>query len=373
MMSKPEIAWATADAAPLARFLRHLGRSSFEGPLRAPPQDDGFGGFVFGKVLKRLLAPVCFLGAVAIASAAAQTYPSRPVTMIVPYPAGGPTDTIARVLAERMQTSLGEPVVIENITGAGGSIGIGRVAHAAADGYTIAIGHVQTHVFNPVIMKLNYDVVKDFAPVALVADTPIWIIARKSLPANDLKSLIAWLKSQNGKATMGTVGVGGPTDVAARIFEKHVGVSFQIVPYRGGAPPVQDMLGDHIDFAFGQAATYLGYVREGQLKAYAVLQPKRWWAAPEVPTLDELGITDIDASFWHGIWVPKGTPDEAIAKLNAAVRAALADPKVQARFKAVGQEVWPANEQTPAALAAKQKAEIARWSPVIKEAGISVQ
>ncbi len=312
------------------------------------------------------------MAAVATA-AAAQTYPARPITMIVPYPAGGPTDTIARILAERMQASLGQPVVIENVSGAGGSIGVGRVAHAAADGYTISIGHVQTHVFNPAIMKLNYDVVGDFAPVSLIADTPIWIIAKKSLPADDLKGLMAWLKAQNGKATMGTVGVGGPTDVAARIFEKHTGLTFQIVPYRGGAPLVQDMLGGHIDFAFGQAATYLSYVRQGELKAYAVLQRKRWWAAPDVPTLDELGITDIDASFWHGVWVPKGTPADVIGKLNAAIRAALADPKVVERFKAVGQEVWPAREQTPAGLAAKQKAEIARWAPAIAEAGVKVQ
>ncbi len=322
------------------------------------------------KLLTLALACLTIVGS---AVAAAETYPSRPVTLIVPYPAGGPTDTIARILAERMQSTLGQPVVIENVTGAGGSIGVGRVAHATADGYTLAIGHVQTHVFNPAIMKLNYDVVNDFAPVSLIADTPIWIIARKAVPADDLKGLIGWIKAQSGKATMGTVGVGGPTDVAARIFAKHAGVTFQIVPYRGGAPLLQDLLGAHIDFTFGQAATYLSYVRQGELKAYAVLQPKRWWAAPEVPTLDELGITDIDASFWHGIWVPKGTPPDVIATLNAAIREALADPKVQERFKAVGQEVWPASEQTPAALAAKQKAEIARWAPAIKEAGIKVQ
>ena len=322
--------------------------------------------------MKNLLALICF--AIALATGvAAQTYPSRPITLIVPYPAGGPTDTIARVLAERMQATLGQPVVIENVTGAGGSIGVGRVAHAAPDGYTLSIGHVQTHVFNPSIMKLNYDVVRDFAPVSLIADTPIWIIAKKAVPADDLKGLMAWLKAQDGKATMGTVGVGGPTDVAARIFQKRTGVTFQIVPYRGGAPLVQDMLGGHIDFAFGQAATYLGYVQQRELKAYAVLQPKRWWAAPEVPTLDELGIANIDASFWHGIWAPKGTPPDVIARLNGAIREALADAKVRERFKAVGQEVWPANEQTPAALAAKQKAEIARWAPAINEAGIKVQ
>jgi len=322
--------------------------------------------------MKKLIALALACLALGV-SAAAQPYPSRPITMIAPYPAGGPTDTIARILAERLQVALGQPVVIENVSGAGGSIGVGRVAHATPDGYTIAIAHVQTHVFNPAIMKLNYDVVDDFAPVSLVADTPIWIIAKKSLPAGDLKELIAWLKASNGTATMGTVGVGGPTDVAARIFAKHTGTAFQIVPYRGGAPLVQDMLGGQIDFAFGQASTYLGYVRSGELKAYAVLQPKRWWAAPDVPTLDELGITDIDASFWHGIWAPRGTPPDVIARLNAAIRAALADPKTQERFKAVGQEVWRASEQTPAALAAKQKAEIARWTPVIKEAGIKAQ
>jgi tripartite-type tricarboxylate transporter receptor subunit TctC len=272
-----------------------------------------------------------------------------------------------------MQVPLGQSLVIENITGAGGSIGVGRVAHAAPDGYTLSIGHVQTHVLNAATMKLDYDVVNDFAPVSLIADTPIWIVARKSLPADDLKGFIAWLKSSAGKATAGTVGVGGPTDIAGLIFQKQTGTAFQNVPYRGGAPLLQDLLGEHIDFAFGQAATYLSYVHSGQLKAFAVLQPKRWWAAPEVPTLDELGVHDIDASFWHGLWVPKGTPPDVIAKLNAAIRESLADPAVQQRLRDAGQEVWPAAQQTPEALAAKQKAEIARWSPIIKEAGIKVQ
>src|SRR5580693_1806912 len=217
-------------------------------------------------------------------TAFAQSYPSRNITIIVPYPAGGPTDTIARILAERLQGALGQSVIIENVGGAGGAIGVGRVAHAAPDGYTLSIGHVQTHVFNPVIMKLDYDVVNDFEPVSLIADTPIWIIAKKSLPADDLKGLIAWLKDQNGKATMGTVGVGGPTDVAGRIFAKETGTAFAIVPYRGGAPLAEDLLGGHIDFDVGQAASTLTYVQSGELKAYAVLQPKRWWAAPNVPT-----------------------------------------------------------------------------------------
>ncbi len=271
------------------------------------------------------------------------------------------------------QGALGQSVIIENVSGAGGSIGVGRVAHAPPDGYTLSIGHTQTAVFNPVTMKLNYDPAKDLAPVSLIADTPIWIIARKTLPADDVKSLIAWLKAEDGKAIMGTVGVGGPTDVAARFFGKRTGTSFQIVPYTGGAPELTDMLGGHIDFAFGQAAAQLGQVQSGQLKAFAVLQPKRWWAAPDVPTLDELGIPDIDASFWHGIWVPAGTPPEVIAKLNAAIRVALADPGVQERFKKLGQEIWPPDYQTPDALAAKQQAETAKWTPIIKDTGIAAQ
>lgn len=305
--------------------------------------------------------------------AAAGTYPSHVITMVVPYPAGGPTDTIARILAERMGPAIGQTIIIDNIGGAGGSIGVGRVAHAPPDGYTLGIGHVQTAVFNPAVMKLSYDPVKDLAPVSLIADTPIWVISRKSIPANDIKSFIAWLKAEQGKATMGTVGVGSPSEVAARLFQKRTATSFQIVPYRGGAPLLEDMLGGHIDFAFGQAATSLTYVHSGQLKAYAVLQRKRWWAAPEVPTLDELGVPDIDVSFWHGLWVPTGTPPDVIAKINGAIRVALADPGVQARFKKVGQEIWPPQDQTPAALAAKQKAEIKKWTPVIKAAGIKAE
>jgi tripartite-type tricarboxylate transporter receptor subunit TctC len=322
----------------------------------------------------RKLAAIAFaILAACTLGAAAETYPSRVITIVVPYPAGGPTDTIARILAERMQTALHQAVIIENVSGAGGSIGVGKVAHAAPDGYTLSIGHVQTHVLNAATMNLNYDVVNDFEPVSLIADTPIWIISNPSVPAKDIREFIAWLKSRNGQATAGTVGVGGPTDIAGIFFQKQTGTKFQFVPYRGGALLLEDMLGGHIDFAFGQAATYLTYVHNGQLRAYAVLSAKRWWAAPEVPTLDELGIPSLHASFWHGIWVPKGTPKDVVATLNAAIRESLADPAVQEKFKKAGQEVWPAEEQTPEALAAKQRAEIARWSPIIKEAGIKVE
>jgi tripartite-type tricarboxylate transporter receptor subunit TctC len=317
------------------------------------------------------IAILILLHAVAgVCSATAQTYPARSITMVVPYPAGGPSDTLARVIAERMKTALGQTVIIENVTGAGGSIGTGRVARAAPDGYTLALGHVQTHVINAVTQNLQYDVVKDFEPVSLIADTPQWLIARKTLPAEDVKEFVAWLKQQDGKATGGAVGVGGPTDLAAAYFQKETGTKFQLAPYRGGAPLVQDMLAGQIDFTFGQAANYLGHARNGLLKPFAVLSKQRWWAAPNVPTMDEAGVMGLYSSFWHGLWVPKGTPKEIVARLNAAVVETLADEAVKRRLADIGQEIWPAAQQNPAALAAQQQAEIERWWPVVKAAGI---
>jgi tripartite-type tricarboxylate transporter receptor subunit TctC len=288
----------------------------------------------------------------------------------VPYPAGGPTDTIARVMADPLKAALGQTVIIENVTGAGGSIGTSRVAHAAPDGYTVAIGHNQTHVINAVTQNLNYDVVKSFEPVSLIAETPLWIVARKDMPAHDLKEFVAWLKAGDGKASSGAVGVGGPGDIAGLFFMRETGTRFQFVPYRGGAPLLQDLLAGHIDFTFGQAATYLPYVRNQQLKAYAVLMPKRWWAAPEVPALDEFGVKGIYASFWHGIWMPKGTPASIVKTFDEAIKSTLADGNVQQRFKDIGQEMYPAEQQNPTALAAQQRAEIERWWPIIKASGI---
>jgi tripartite-type tricarboxylate transporter receptor subunit TctC len=270
-----------------------------------------------------------------------------------------------------MKVALGQSIIIENVTGAGGSIGVGRVARAAPDGYTLAIGHNQTHVINGASMSLPYDVVKDFEPVSLIADTPQWLISRASLPANNLKELIAWLKAN--KATSGSVGVGGPTDLSALKFQKETGTHFQFVPYRGGAPLLQDLIAGQIDMSFGQAANYLGPVRGGQLKAFAVLSKQRWWAAPDVPTMDEAGVPGLHASFWHGLWAPKGTPKEVIAKLDAAIVETLADPAVKQRLKDIGQEPWPRDKQTPEALAAQQKAEIELWWPIIKANNITSQ
>ena len=324
--------------------------------------------------MKPQLYAVAFALSLAAAdSVSAQVYPSRPVTMVVPYPAGGPSDALGRILAEAMRGVLGQTVVIENVSGAGGAIGVGRVARAAADGYTLSLGHVQTHVINAATQTLPYDVVKDFEPVSLLADTPQWVAARSAFPAQTLAEMIAWMKANPGKATVGTVGVGGPTDIAAIHFQKLTGTSFQLVPYRGGAPLVQDLVAGQIDLTFGQAANYLAHVRGGRLKAYAVLAKQRWWAAPDVPTIDEAGVPGICGSFWHGLWVPKGTPKEIIARLHAAVVEALADPTLEKRFKDAGQEIWPRAQQTPEALAALQKAEIERWWPIIKAANIKAE
>jgi tripartite-type tricarboxylate transporter receptor subunit TctC len=300
----------------------------------------------------------------------AQAYPMRPITIVVPFPAGGPTDTLARILAEHMRTLLGQSVIIENVSGAGGSIGVGRVARAAPDGYTVSIGHWSTHVLNGASYQLQYDVVQDFEPVSLLANTPQWIVARKTLPAKDLKELIAWLKENPGKAMAGTVGVGGGGVIASIYFQKSTGTSFSLVPYRGAAPLYQDMLAGHIDFNLGQAASSFVHVRNGSLKAYAVMAKTRWAAAPDIPTIDEAGVPGLYTSFWHGLWVPKGTPKEPIIRLNSAVQDALAAATVQQRYADQGQDIPPREQQTPEALAAQQKAEIEKWWPIVKAANI---
>jgi tripartite-type tricarboxylate transporter receptor subunit TctC len=320
--------------------------------------------------VRRLFAAALALFAAHIAAAAAQTYPSRPVTMIVPYPAGGPTDTLARILSDHMKSSLGQSVIIENITGAGGSLGVARVARAAPDGYTLSIGHWNTHVVQGATMNLPYDVLNDFAPVALLADTPIWLVARNTLAPKDFKELLAWLKLSPSMATAGTVGVGGASEVNGAYFQNVTGTKFQFVPYRGAAPLNQDLLAGHIDIYLGMAASSYTLVRGGQVKAYAVMAKERWWAAPEVTTMKDEGVPGLEASFWHGLWAPKATPADVIARLNAAVRAALADPMVRQRYAEQGQAVPLPERQTPEALGAFQRAEIEKWWPIIKAAGI---
>ena len=253
------------------------------------------------------------------------------------------------------------------------AIGVGRVAHATPDGYTVSIGHTQTHVFNASILKLDYDVVNDFAPISLIADTPIWIVDAKIAAGRRPQRLIAWLKAENGKATMGMVGVGSPTEFAAEIFAKATGTSFQFVPYRGGAPLLQDMLGDHIDFAFGQAAGYLTTCKAASSRLSPYCSPSAGGRRPTCRRSTSSASTTSTRVFGMASGRPRARRRTSIAKLNAAVRVALADPTMQERFKKVGQEIWPVEYQTPEALAAKQKAELAKWTPVILECGIKAE
>ena len=303
--------------------------------------------------------------------ATAQTYPSRPITLVVPFPPGGATDAISRVLTEHMRATLGQPIIIESVAGAGGNTGIARVSRAEPDGYTLVIGHWGSHVVNGATYTLSYDLINDFEPIAWLANTPQWIITRKTMPANNLQELVAWVKSNN--ATAGTIGAAGPGVVAGAYFKKLTGAGFTYVPYRGGAPAIQDLVAGQIDLLFDQAANSLAQVRAGNVKVYAVMAPARWGAAPDVPTVDEAGVPGLYATYWHGLWAPKGTPKEVIARLNAAVVAALADPGVREKFATLGQDIPPSAQQTPEALAAQHKAEIAKWWPIIKAAGIKAE
>jgi tripartite-type tricarboxylate transporter receptor subunit TctC len=304
--------------------------------------------------------------------AGAQSYPSRPVTLIAPFPAGGPLDSIARVIAEPMREALGQPVVIENMAGAGGNLGVGRAARADADGYTVVIGQWSTHVVNPVTYSLNYDV-REMEPIGLLTITPQLIIARKDFPAKDIKDLIAWLKANPDKATAGTVGAAGGAQVASIYFQKETGTSFRFVPYRGGGPAIQDMVGGQLDLMLDQAANALGPVRAGTVKAYAVMSKERWKALPDVPSADESGTPGLYVAYWHAMWAPKGTPKDVVAKLNAAVNRALADPNVSKRLSDIGHDPFPAAQRTPQALATYHKAEIERWWPIVRASGLKAQ
>ena len=305
-----------------------------------------------------------------IANAGAQPYPARPITLGMPFAAGGPGDTLARILAEHMKDTLGQPVVVENVTGAAGGIGAGRVARAAPDGYALILGNWTTHVVNGVVYTLPYDVVKDFEPVSLVATQPLLIVAKKTMPADDLNGLIAWLKAHPGEASTGNAGVGTATYVASIFFQMQTGTRFQLVPYRGGAPAMQDLLAGQIDMLFDLVANALPQVRAGTVKPYAVTAKSRTAAASDIPTVDEAGAPGLHVALWNAIWAPKETPKAIIARLNAAVVGALADPVVRSRLADLGHEFFSPDQLTPEGLAAFQKAEIEKWWPIIKAANI---
>jgi len=324
--------------------------------------------------MKALLA-ICALAATfgASSTGTAQSYPARPITIVVPFSAGGPTDTLARIMGERMRTTLGQPVLIDNTTGAGGSIGTGKVVRSAPDGYMASIGHWGTHVVNGAYYSLPFNLLTDFEPVAMIASNPQIIISKTAVPAKNLKELIAWISANQDKVLMGTGAVGGASHMAAIYFGNRIGVKFHFVPYRGGAPALQALLAGEIDLYVTQISNVAGHIKAGKIRAYAVTADTRQAAAPEVPTVDEAGLPGLHISIWHGIWLPKGTPREVVMTLNAAIVETLADPAVRQRFADLGQEIPAREQQTPEALFAHHKAEIDKWWPLIKAAGIKAE
>jgi tripartite-type tricarboxylate transporter receptor subunit TctC len=308
-----------------------------------------------------------------IAGASAQTYPAKPITFIVPYAAGGQLDAITRTLVERMREPLGQALIVDNITGAGGSIGTGRAVRAAPDGYTVAMGNWNTHVANGAVYSLPYDALTDFEPVILLPYEPVMILGRKTLAAENLREFITWLAANGEKASMGNSGVGGVGHVAGILLQKQTGTRFQLVPYRGSGPAIQDLLAAQIDFVITGPSIVLPHLRSGAIKAYAVAAKTRSVAAPDIPTSDEAGLPGFYIGVWQAAWVPKGTPKDIVARINAAARHAMADPTVREQFAALALEIPPVDQQTPEALAAFHRAEIEKWWPIIKEAGIKAQ
>jgi tripartite-type tricarboxylate transporter receptor subunit TctC len=316
----------------------------------------------FAAALAALLA---FVGA-----ARADNFPSHPITMMVGFPPGGPTDTLARIVADGLKNVLGQPVAVETVSGAGGTIATGRVAHANPDGYTIGIGQWNSHVGSPALYPLNYDVLKDLQPISLLTSSPNWVIGKNDLQPKSGAELMAWLKSHSQPITYATVGAGSPSHLIAIALAKATGAHFQLVPYRGAAPVMQDMIGGQIEMSGLEASGSFPNVQGGRLRAFAVTSATRWSQSPDTPTFVELGMPDLVINFWHGLWTTKGVPKDVVDLLNGAVRTAMADPAVRQRIEGLGQAIFPSDQQTPEALALYNKAEIDKWWPVIKAAGI---
>jgi tripartite-type tricarboxylate transporter receptor subunit TctC len=323
--------------------------------------------------MKKLIAIAFAVTFGSIGSTEAQVYPSRHITMVVPFPAGGPTDTLARILSERMRVALGQPVIVENVTGASGTIGVGRVARAAGDGYTLSIGPWNSHVLNGAVYKLNYDLLNDLEPIALLASNDCVIVSKNAVPASNLKELIAWVKANPDKVSAGTGGIGTGTHIASVLFQNMTGTAIQSVPYRGLGPATQALMAGEIDLIFDQASNSLPRVRGGMIRVYAVTGRKRLAAAPDIPTVDEAGLPGFYVSVWHGLWAPKSTPKTIVTSLNRAVAETLADPAVRQRLADLGQEIPLREQQTSEALRAFHKAEIEKWWPIVNAANIKAE
>jgi tripartite-type tricarboxylate transporter receptor subunit TctC len=322
---------------------------------------------------KPVFSAAAAVALLAVAPAPAADYPSRSITLVVPLSVGGSTDVIGRIVAQGMGEALGQTIVVENTTGAGGTIGEGRISRAAPDGYTIGIGQWGTNVATGAIYKLPYDLMKDFEPVGLIATQPFFIVARKTMPANTLKELLAYLRENGDKMNVGNSGIGSPSHVSAILFEKAAGVKLTMVPYRGAGDSTTALLAGQIDVMLNTPALSVAQMKAGQIKVYAVTAKNRIAMAPDVPTTDEAGLPGFYFTFWHALWAPKGTPKEIVAKLNGALRNALANPSTRKKLIDLAQEIFPDDEQSPEALRKFQQAEIDKWWPIIKEAGIKAQ
>ena len=318
-------------------------------------------------VLAALLAMLAFGG-----MARAENYPSRPITVIVPFAAGGPSDAMMRILGERMKTTLGEAILVENVTGAGGSIGVARAVRSPPDGYTLSFGHLGTHVANGAVYKLGYDLVADLDPVVLLPSNPMVVVSKNAVPAKSLDELLAWLRSRPTPAAAGTAGAGSGSHIAGLYFESITGIKLQYVPYRGTAPAMNDLVAGQIDLIVDQTSNSINQIRAGTIRAYAVTDSKRVEQAADIPTTDEAGLSGFHMTLWSGLWVPRGTPTEIVAKLNAAAVEALNDPTVRKQLENLGLQMPPQDQLTPEALGTWQKAEIAKWWPMIKSANVKV-
>jgi tripartite-type tricarboxylate transporter receptor subunit TctC len=319
------------------------------------------------KMFLAIFAALAFGGA-----ALAENYPSHPITIIVPFAAGGPSDAMARILAERMKVTLGEAVLIENVTGAGGSIGVGRAVRSPPDGYSISFGHLGTHVANGAVYKLGYDLVADLEPVVLLPSNPMIIVSKNDVPAKSLKELLEWLKARPSPPTAGTAGAGSGSHIAGLYFENVAGIKLQYVPYRGTAPAMNDLVAGQIDVIVDQTSNSIAQVRAGTIRAYAVTDDKRVASAPDIPTTDEAGLPGFHMTLWSGLWVPKDTPKDIVTRLNAAAVEALNDPAVKKQLENLGLQMPPKDQLLPQALGSWQKAEIAKWWPMIKSANVKV-